>query len=146
MCLSTALDKNHPQIHYDLSRRHLGQQLHCLQGWLLQQHTGGSTDRLDLFVPRVRTVFAQCRAFALSGPCSWNDLPSLLRANLMSGISVTSYRSLKTFSPPENPRWTRLWMANTARGALKSFFLQDKQMSKFWNEEYSKTKQNEKIK
>jgi len=44
VCLSTALDKNHPQIHYDLSRRHVGQQFHCLQGWLLQQHTGGSTD------------------------------------------------------------------------------------------------------
>ena len=34
---------NHPQIYFDLSRRNLGQQLHCLQGWLLQQHTGGPT-------------------------------------------------------------------------------------------------------
>ena len=30
-----------------------------------------STCRLDLFVPRVRTVLAQCRAFAVSGSASW---------------------------------------------------------------------------
>ena len=32
------------QQHSDLNRRCPGQQLHCLQGWLLQQPTGGSTD------------------------------------------------------------------------------------------------------
>ena len=57
-----------------------------------------STDRLELFVPRFRTALAQCRAFAVTG------LPPVLRAKLMSGISATSYRSLKTFPfPPELP-------------------------------------------
>jgi len=56
-----------------------------------------STDRLGLFVPRVRTALVQCRAFAVTGPTSWNGLPHLLRAKIMSGISATSCRSLKTF-------------------------------------------------
>src|SRR6218665_3041066 len=34
-----------------------------------------STDRLDLFVPRVRIALAQCHAFAVTGPSSWNGLP-----------------------------------------------------------------------
>ena len=77
-----------------------------------------STDRLYLFVPRVRTALAQCRAFAVSGSSSWNG-PPLLRAKLMSGISTTSCRSLIIrFFPSELPRWKRLWIANTARGAL----------------------------
>src|SRR6218665_1557565 len=38
-----------------------------------------STDRLDIFVPRVRTALAQCRAFAVTGPSSWNGLPPSLR-------------------------------------------------------------------
>src|SRR6218665_2004614 len=64
-----------------------------------------STDRLDIFVPHVRTALAQCRAFAVTGPSSWNGLPHLLRAKLMFGISATSCRSLKTFLfPLELPR------------------------------------------
>jgi len=64
-----------------------------------------STDRLDLFVPRVRTALAQCCAFAVTCPSSWNGLPPVLRAKLMSGISTTSCRSLKTFLfLPELPR------------------------------------------
>jgi len=64
-----------------------------------------STDRLDPFVPRVRTALAQCRAFAVTGPSSWNGLPHLLRAKLMSGISAASCRSPKTFLfPLELPR------------------------------------------
>ena len=30
-----------------------------------------STDRLNLFVPRVRTALTQCRHFAVTGPSSW---------------------------------------------------------------------------
>jgi len=37
-----------------------------------------STDHLDLFVPRVRTALAQCHAFAVTGPSSWNGLPPVL--------------------------------------------------------------------
>src|SRR6218665_968968 len=57
-----------------------------------------STDCLDLFVPRVRTALAQCRAFAVT--TSWNGLPCLLRAKLTSGISATFCHSLKTFLFP----------------------------------------------
>ena len=39
-----------------------------------------SADRLDLFAPRVRTALAQCRAFTVTGPSSWNGLPHLLRS------------------------------------------------------------------
>src|SRR6218665_808739 len=63
-----------------------------------------STDHLDLFVPRVRPALAQCRAFAVTCPSSWNDLPPVLRAKHMSGIFTISCRSLKTFFPPELPR------------------------------------------
>ena len=59
-----------------------------------------STDRLDLFVPRVKSALAQCRAFAVTGPSTWNGLPPLLRAKLMSGISHASSRSLKAFLSP----------------------------------------------
>ena len=58
-----------------------------------------SADRLDLFVLRTRTALAQHRAFAIVGPSIWNDLPSLLRAKLMTGISPLVLRSLKTFLP-----------------------------------------------
>ena len=34
-----------------------------------------SSDRLDLFVPRVRTTMAQSRSFACIGPSLWNGLP-----------------------------------------------------------------------
>src|SRR6218665_2442945 len=62
-----------------------------------------STDCLDLFVPRVRTALAQCRAFAVT--TSWNGLPRLLQAKLTSGLSATFCYSLKTFLfPLELPR------------------------------------------
>jgi len=63
-----------------------------------------SADRLDLFVPRTRTALAQHRAFAIVGPSIWNDLPSLLRAKLMTGISSLVLRSLKTFLFPRSFR------------------------------------------
>jgi len=53
-----------------------------------------STDRLYIFVPHVRTASAQCRAFAVTCPSSWNGLLHLLRAKLMSGISATFCCSL----------------------------------------------------
>jgi len=33
-------------------------------------------------VPHVRTALAQSRAFAVTGPSTWNGLPPLLRAQL----------------------------------------------------------------
>ena len=64
-----------------------------------------STDPLDLFVPRVRTALAQCRAFAVTGPSSWNGLPPLRRPrphdftlplkNNNNFVSRVLYRSLK---------------------------------------------------
>ena len=57
-----------------------------------------SVDSLDLVVPRVMIALAQRCAFAVTGLFSWNGHPHLLRAELMSGISATSCRSLKTFS------------------------------------------------
>jgi len=64
-----------------------------------------STDRLEHFAPRVRTALTQCCAFAVTGPSSWTGLPSLLRAKHISGISVTSVRSLTTcLFPPDRPR------------------------------------------
>src|SRR6218665_1969092 len=63
-----------------------------------------SADRLDLLVPRIRTALAQCRAFAVTLPFTWNGLLYLLRnyeLNLsLVGISATSCRSLKTFLSP----------------------------------------------
>ena len=55
-----------------------------------------SVDRLYLFVSRVRTALAQCRAFGVIGPSSWNELPLILRAKLISDISATLCRF---FSP-----------------------------------------------
>jgi len=59
-----------------------------------------SADRLNLLVPHVRTALVHSRAFAVTGRSSWNGLPHLLRAKLMSGFSATSCRSLKTFLFP----------------------------------------------
>jgi len=59
-------------------------------------HPPGSIDRLDLFVPRDRTALTQCLAFVKTDPSSWSDLPCVLRAKLMAGISATTCRSLKT--------------------------------------------------
>jgi len=47
-----------------------------------------SSDRLDLFVPRVRTAMAQSRAFVSIGPSLWNQLPPLVRT---STIWVSDY-------------------------------------------------------
>jgi len=56
-----------------------------------------SSDHLDLFILGIRTALAQCCAFAVTCSSSWNGLPPLLWAKLMSGISATSCCSLKTF-------------------------------------------------
>ena len=58
-----------------------------------------SADHLDLFV-LVSGLPCKCRAFAVTGPCAWNGLPTLVQAKLMSGISATSCRSLKSFFSP----------------------------------------------
>ena len=55
-----------------------------------------SSDRLDLFVPRVRTAMAQSRAFVSIGPSLWNQLQPLVRTSLLSGCPTTSFRCLKT--------------------------------------------------
>ena len=59
-----------------------------------------SADQLVLFVPRTRTALAQRRSFAVVGPSAWNDLLPPLRAKLLSGLSSSSARSLKTFLLP----------------------------------------------
>ena len=41
-----------------------------------------ATDSLDLLVPSVRTALVQCRAFAVTGPSSWNGLPSDYKLSL----------------------------------------------------------------
>ena len=55
-----------------------------------------SSDRLDLFVPRVRTAIAQSRAFACIGPSLWNQLSPFVRSTILSGGPATSFRYLKT--------------------------------------------------
>src|ERR1043165_4451909 len=67
-------------------------------------HSLTSADWLDLFVPRTRTALAQRRAFAVAGPSTWNNLPSSLRATLMTGFSSLVSRSLKTFLFPRGFR------------------------------------------
>ena len=54
-----------------------------------------STDRLDLFIPRVRTALAQCRAFSVIGLST----SPFLRAKLMSGISVRLLARNRAWSP-----------------------------------------------
>src|SRR5688572_15366432 len=56
-----------------------------------------SSDRLDLFVPRVATTMAQCRSFACIGPSLWNGLPPSLHSTILSGSISTSFYHLKTF-------------------------------------------------
>jgi hypothetical protein len=56
-----------------------------------------SSDRLELFVPRVRTTMAKSRAFASIGPFLWNRLPPSLRSKILSGGISTSFSHLKTF-------------------------------------------------
>src|ERR1043165_7478661 len=55
-----------------------------------------SSDRLDLFVPRVRTVMAQSRSFACIGPSLWNGLPPPVRSAILSGSLSSSFSKLKS--------------------------------------------------
>ena len=55
-----------------------------------------SSDRLDLFVPRVRTAMAQSRSFACIGPSLWNGLPPSVRSAILSGGVSSSFSRLKT--------------------------------------------------
>jgi hypothetical protein len=55
-----------------------------------------SSDRLDLFVPRVRTAMAQSRSFACIGPSLWNGLPPSVRSAILSGSVSSSFSRLKT--------------------------------------------------
>src|SRR5688572_13384206 len=56
-----------------------------------------SSDRLDLFIPRVRTTMAQSRYFVCIGPSLWNGLPPSLRSIILSSSISTSISHLKTF-------------------------------------------------
>ena len=55
-----------------------------------------SSDRLDLFVPRVRTAMAQSRSFACIGPSLWNGLPPPVRSAILSGSLSSSFSKLKS--------------------------------------------------
>jgi hypothetical protein len=46
-----------------------------------------SSDRLDLFVPHVRTAMAQSRSFACNGPSLWNGLPPSIRSAILLVVS-----------------------------------------------------------
>ena len=57
-----------------------------------------SADSLDVFVPRAETALAQCRAFAVTGPFTWNDLPlPQWPRTMMAVVSPTFSQSLKVF-------------------------------------------------
>ena len=61
---------------------------------LLSLHALRSSNRRDLFLPRVRTTMAQSRPFASTGPSLWNCLPSPLRSSFLSlpiSSSLSSY-------------------------------------------------------
>ena len=67
-----------------------------------------SSDRLDLFVPRVRTTMAQSRSFVCIGPSLWNRLPPSLRSTILSSSISTSFSHLKTFLfPRSTSHWER---------------------------------------
>ena len=76
-----------------------------------------SADRLDLFVPKIRTALAQHRAFSVVGPSIWNSLPSSLRAELMTRFSSSASQSLKAFLFP-GVSVLRAPL-NSARGAMQ---------------------------
>src|SRR5678815_5472438 len=63
-----------------------------------------SSDRLDLFVPRVRTTMAQSRSFVCIGPSLWNRLPPSLRSTILSSSISTSFSHLETYLFPRVPR------------------------------------------
>ena len=56
-----------------------------------------SLNRHDLIVPRSRTATAQHRAYASVGPLLWNELPAVTSAEILSGSTTVSARSLKTY-------------------------------------------------
>ena len=56
----------------------------------------GSLDRHDLFVPRARTSVAQARAFAITDPALFNQLPPATRSTLLTGEPGASFRCSKT--------------------------------------------------
>src|ERR1043165_5206218 len=66
------------------------------------------SDRLGLFVLRVRTTMVQSRSFVCIGPSLWNRLPPSLRSTILSsGISI-SVSHLKTFLfPRSTSHWER---------------------------------------
>ena len=63
-----------------------------------------SIDCLDLFVPRVRTALARCRAFAVTGTSSWNGLPHVglgyYELSLCPVFPLHLVVLLKRFFPP----------------------------------------------
>jgi hypothetical protein len=56
-----------------------------------------SSERLDLFVPLVRTTMAQTRSFVSIGPTLWNSLPPRLRSTFFTVSVATSFSYLKTY-------------------------------------------------
>ena len=59
-----------------------------------------STDRLDLFVPRVKSALAQCRAFAVTGPSTWNGLPLFYGLSSCLGFLTHPLALLRRFFSP----------------------------------------------
>ena len=56
-----------------------------------------SSDRLDLFVPRVRTTMVQSRSSVCIGPSLWNRLLPSLRSTILSSSISTSFSHLHTY-------------------------------------------------
>src|SRR5688572_20375197 len=56
-----------------------------------------SSDRLDLYVPRVRTAMVQFRSFACIGPSLWNGLPPPVRYRPTAILSAWYTVSLHFF-------------------------------------------------
>src|SRR5688572_5451777 len=66
-----------------------------------------SSDRLDLFVPRVRTTMAQSKSFAWIGPSVWNGLPPSLRSTIQSSGMPSIPLTLKPTFSRSTSHWER---------------------------------------
>src|ERR1043165_3740362 len=78
-----------------------------------------STDRLDLFVPRVRSALAQCRAFAGTGPSTWNGLPLFYGLSLCPEFLKHPLALLSRFFSPGASALKAPLIVYAARGALQ---------------------------
>ena len=57
------------------------------------------TYRGDLIVPRTKTVRYGPRSFAVSGPSSWNNLPSSVRQRIHYKLASLAFRALSGLAP-----------------------------------------------